>query len=231
MLNQIPGLIQIEKKAHKKKNIILSSRSRKNNPKEKKHVGRRIDCEPEFRKFKFRCSFPKGTIYATAEPLQHEFMEFFVHTEPDFEDLFEAEDGTSSERLGLPELVAPTESESDSHDEDTDSDDEVTHPAASTQEKTSPEKDTDTHANIHVVPTLIQAVAALKDLRKLLNPPRKKGPGHIDPEIDLFVRTQMEGMQATLNFFTNKESTTYDKWKASSLQAAISLSRSTHCAR
>ena len=72
-----------------------------------------------------------------AEPLQHEFMEFFVHTEPDFEDLFEAKDGMSSERL--PELVAPTESESDSEsdsdDEDTDSDDEDTHLAASTQEK------------------------------------------------------------------------------------------------
>ena len=137
MLNRIPGLIHIENKAHIKKNIILSSRSRKNNPKEKKHIERRINCEPEFWEFKFRCSFPKGTIYVMAEPLQHEFTEFFVHTEPDFEDLFEADDGTSSERL--PELVAPTESESDSEsdsdDEDTDSDDEDTHPAASTQEK------------------------------------------------------------------------------------------------
>lgn len=74
-------------------------------------------------------------------------------------------------------------------------------------------------------------MAALKDLRTLLNPSRNKGPGHIDLGIDLFVRTQMEGMQATLNFFTNKESATYDKWRASSLQAAISLSRGTHCAR
>lgn len=80
---------------------------------------------------------------------------------------------------------------------------------------------------------MIQAAAALKELRLLLNPPRKKGPGHIDPEIDIFVRTQIEGMQATLNLFTNKVSTTYGKWRASSssLQAAISLSRGSHCAR
>ena len=89
MLNRIPGMIQIENKAHKKKNIILSSRSKKNNPKEKNHVERRVNCEPEFGKFKFRCLFPKGTIYATAESLQHEFTEFFVHTEPDF-DTFES---------------------------------------------------------------------------------------------------------------------------------------------
>ena len=43
MLNtgRIPGLIQIENKAHKKK-----------------HVERHINCEPEFQKFKFCCSFP-----------------------------------------------------------------------------------------------------------------------------------------------------------------------------
>ena len=45
MLNtsRILGLIQIENKAHKKKYIILSSRSRKNNPKEKKHVETHIN--------------------------------------------------------------------------------------------------------------------------------------------------------------------------------------------
>jgi hypothetical protein len=38
-------------------------------------------------------------------------------------------------------------------------------------------------------------------------------------------------MQTMLNFFTNKNSTTYEKWAASSFQAAISLGRGRHCAR
>jgi hypothetical protein len=41
----------------------------------------------------------------------------------------------------------------------------------------------------------------------------------------------MEGMQTMLNFYTNPQSTTYNKWVASSYQAAISLGRGRHCAR
>ena len=37
-------------------------------------------------------------------------------------------------------------------------------------------------------------------------------------------------MQGMLNLFTNKDSATYDKWGASSFQAAICLGRERHCA-
>ena len=36
-------------------------------------------------------------------------------------------------------------------------------------------------------PTLDQAKAALKDLKNILDPPRKTGAGHKDPGLDLFV--------------------------------------------
>ena len=71
--------------------------------------------------------------------------------------------------------------------------------------------------------TVLLAKPALKDLMGLLHPTRKKGPGYTNPEIDYFVRTRMEGMQSMLHFYTNPWSTTYEKWRASSYQAAISL--------
>jgi len=80
-------------------------------------------------------------------------------------------------------------------------------------------------------PTQRMANEALRDLRALLHPPRKKGRGYIDPNINLFVRTRMEGMQSMLNFYVNKDSHTYDAWGASSCQAAIALGHGRHCAR
>ena len=80
-------------------------------------------------------------------------------------------------------------------------------------------------------PTLSLAKEALKDLENKLNPPRKKGNGHVDPKINPFVRIKMEGMRTLLNFFTNPKSATYQKWGASSLQASISLGWGVYCAR
>jgi hypothetical protein len=80
-------------------------------------------------------------------------------------------------------------------------------------------------------PTQPKAKAALEDLKKLLNPPRKKGPGNVDPNLDIFVQLRMEGMQTLLNFYTNQQSATYDAWGASSCQSAIALGRGRHCAR
>ncbi|EDR09574.1 uncharacterized protein LACBIDRAFT_326022 [Laccaria bicolor S238N-H82] len=80
-------------------------------------------------------------------------------------------------------------------------------------------------------PTLDLAKETLKDLESKLNPPRKKGNGHVDPKINPFVRIRMEGMRTLLNFFTNPKSATYQKWCASSMQASISLGRGTYCAR
>ena len=75
------------------------------------------------------------------------------------------------------------------------------------------------------------AECALKDLKALLCPSRKKGRGYIDPDINRFIRTRMEGMQTMLNFYINKDSKTYDAWNASAFQAAISLGHGRHCAR
>jgi hypothetical protein len=60
-------------------------------------------------------------------------------------------------------------------------------------------------------PTVPCAKAALIDLKELIHPHRKKGPGHEDPEINLFIRMRMEGMQSLLSFYTNPQSATY--WK------------------
>jgi hypothetical protein len=83
----------------------------------------------------------------------------------------------------------------------------------------------------HKAPTEMQAEAALHNIRKILYLPRKKGPGHVDPQLNIFVCTQLEGMQTMLNFYVNKQSRTYGSWAASSLQAAATLSRGLHCAQ
>ena len=80
-------------------------------------------------------------------------------------------------------------------------------------------------------PTIVQAKSALQYLKKLLKPPWKTGPGHIDPNINPFICTWMEAMQAMLNFFTIKQSTTFGAWGTSSLQVAISLGHGGYCAR
>ena len=79
--------------------------------------------------------------------------------------------------------------------------------------------------------TVLLAKPALEDLRGPLCPRQKKGPGHTDPEINYFVQAHMEGMQTMLNFYMNPQSTTYEKWRASSYQAAISLGQGKHCSR
>ena len=75
-------------------------------------------------------------------------------------------------------------------------------------------------------PTVLLAKQALDDLRSLLvHPRRKNGPGHVDPKINHFIRTRMEGMKTMLNFYTNPHSMTCHKWGASSYQASILLGR------
>jgi hypothetical protein len=80
-------------------------------------------------------------------------------------------------------------------------------------------------------PAQVQAIKALKDLKNILCPPRKTGPGYTDPKIDPFARIQMEAMRTMLHFYTNPKSNTYDKWGASACQAAISLGRGEYCVR
>ncbi|EDR07751.1 uncharacterized protein LACBIDRAFT_327704 [Laccaria bicolor S238N-H82] len=80
-------------------------------------------------------------------------------------------------------------------------------------------------------PTLDQARAALKDLKEILDPPRKTGAGHKDPSLDLFVRKKVQGMVSMLNFYTIPHSHTYGKWGASALQATVSMGRGRYCTR
>ena len=75
------------------------------------------------------------------------------------------------------------------------------------------------------------ALAALEDLKKILNPSRDTGRGYKDPEIDLWRRARLEGMNSMLNMFTNQQSHTYNQWGASACQGAISMGWGRHCAR
>ncbi|KAF8060127.1 hypothetical protein FPV67DRAFT_1673914 [Lyophyllum atratum] len=78
---------------------------------------------------------------------------------------------------------------------------------------------------LHEAPTLLMASDALKDIQNKLQIPRKIGAGYHDPDLDVFVRTRMEGMCTMLNLYTNPHSVTVCKWAASSVQASISLGR------
>lgn len=69
-------------------------------------------------------------------------------------------------------------------------------------------------------PTQKAAIEALQDLKKIIRPPRNKGHGYKDPGFDPFVHSRLTGMQALLNFYTDKMSATYNAWGASSCQAS-----------
>ncbi len=173
---------------------------------------------------KFRCQIPhQGIVQPSAG---HLFTEFYISTMPDTED-FEHDE----EILGAESREEYYLSESDTGF----SDDEISVDVsgdgpglASHNAKTSiDERD----GKLREPPTIFLAQKALEDLRELLHPRRKKGPGHYDPNLNLFVRTRMEGMQSLLNFYTNPQSLTYEKWGVSAHHAAISLGRGKHCAR
>jgi hypothetical protein len=80
-------------------------------------------------------------------------------------------------------------------------------------------------------PQQSDAQKAREDLQKLLKPPRKTGAEYIDPGLDPFVRSRMEGMLSLLIFYTDPRSQTHKAWGASSLQAAIAMSRGRYCAQ
>ncbi|KAF8154263.1 hypothetical protein B0H34DRAFT_800130 [Crassisporium funariophilum] len=75
--------------------------------------------------------------------------------------------------------------------------------------------------HICVSPTIQQALAALADLKPLIRPKRQTGTGYRDPELDLWTRARLEGMQSMLLMYTDSKSRTYDNWGASSCQTAI----------
>ncbi|KAJ6483127.1 hypothetical protein C8R45DRAFT_1148855 [Mycena sanguinolenta] len=79
-------------------------------------------------------------------------------------------------------------------------------------------------------PTIEAARAALDDIGKVLRPPRKKGHGYIDPELDSFTRSRTEGIQS-LALYTHLSSSTRGKWKKASMNVAIKMRHGTYCAR
>jgi transposase len=198
-------------------------------------------------KFRWRVQQSSLTDLSSGD-LRHQFGEFYnfyVSTDPDpedFDDFFEKTDFEP-----IPELYLPTDSEY-SDDEITDYRENPEVPRShkdTLASRTMPATSTSTSESKSVMacesdmrdgklrepPTALLAKPALNDLRDLLHPKRKKGHGHIDPELNYFVRIRLEGMQSMLNFYTNPQSTTYEKWGASSYQAAISLGRGRLCAR
>ncbi|KIY60825.1 hypothetical protein CYLTODRAFT_322378, partial [Cylindrobasidium torrendii FP15055 ss-10] len=72
---------------------------------------------------------------------------------------------------------------------------------------------------------------ALNDLGTIIRPPRRKGPGHIDPNHDPWMGSRLQGMRALYSLYADSKSVTYNKWGASSLQAAVTLGHGTYCAR
>ncbi|KAJ7765903.1 hypothetical protein DFH07DRAFT_955567 [Mycena maculata] len=85
--------------------------------------------------------------------------------------------------------------------------------------------------HLREAPSVAVADAALADLGKVLRPPQKKGPGYIDPKIDPFTRSRIEGMRSFLVLYANPKSPTYGKWKAASTAAAITMCQGSYCAR
>ncbi|CAK5262712.1 unnamed protein product [Mycena citricolor] len=80
-------------------------------------------------------------------------------------------------------------------------------------------------------PSITAALSALVDLDRVLRPPRKKGPGYLDPKLDPFTRSRIEGIRALLAMYTSELSNTRGKWRKSSTAAAVALCRGEYCAR
>ncbi|KAK7016610.1 hypothetical protein R3P38DRAFT_2461569, partial [Favolaschia claudopus] len=55
--------------------------------------------------------------------------------------------------------------------------------------------------------------------------------GYIDPKLDPFTRSRIEGIRSFLALYASPQSPTYGKWKAASIAAALTMGRSTYCAR
>jgi len=169
---------------------------------------------------KFHCQIPQGGFVQPS--VGHLFTEFYVSTVLDPEDLEEHDE------------KMPDESQDEDSDNKTQDSDDISYVSTNASGDgpslaftSIDERD----GKLQEPPTVCLAQKAVEDLRKLLHPQRKKGPGHYDPGLDMFTRTWLEGMQSLLNFYTNPQSLTYEKWGMSAHQAAISFGHGKHCAR
>jgi hypothetical protein len=76
-----------------------------------------------------------------------------------------------------------------------------------------------------------EARLAIEDIKHILNPPQKKGPGHVDLELDLLFHSHLEGMQQFLWAYVNPNSATCGNWTTSSIQTADVLEWKPYYAR
>ena len=200
----------------------------------------------------FQCQIPQAPTSPSkrSEELKPSFHQFqVVVNEPDpplegdLDDLFEeSQDKRNGEEEWLPDLLPIPESDISS-DESTDhADSEEEYNAGGTgnqegQNQGARDKDTDRvpHASCpgkeREAPTLERAREALDDLCKLLRPPRKTGRGYINPKLNPFVHSRMEGMKTMLNNYIQPLSRTHGAWVASSLQTAVLDGHGCYCAR
>ena len=80
-------------------------------------------------------------------------------------------------------------------------------------------------------PDVVQAEAALKDLKKILKPPRTSGQGYKDPKLDAWTRKRLEAIETFLGHYTNPQSPAYDTWTTASLLTAVGKGKTTWFAR
>ena len=98
-------------------------------------------------------------------------------------------------------------------------------------EDNTPQHETPARGSFLFPPTQDEARLAMEDIKLILNPPRKKGPGHVDLELDLLFQGHLEGMRLFLWAYINPNSATYGNWTASLIQTADTLEQKPHFAQ
>jgi hypothetical protein len=78
----------------------------------------------------------------------------------------------------------------------------------------------DERQKIWIPPSIEAALAAHAQLDEIINPRRNNGKGHKDPNLDLLLRSHLEGMKRFLWNYTNTASRFYRKWIAASVDTA-----------
>ena len=66
-------------------------------------------------------------------------------------------------------------------------------------------------------PSVMVAREAYKMLKDIISPPRNKGKGYKDANLDLLTRSRLEAMKCFLWIYIDPESRFYDQWMAASL--------------
>ena len=75
------------------------------------------------------------------------------------------------------------------------------------------------------LPTIDEVALALQDIKKILKPPQKTGPGYKDPELDLMFQRQLEDMRQFMWTYINPDLGTWGQWQAASLSTANNLEK------